>query len=480
MIALSNTQLVMLGTSLLGCVAGVVGSFAVLRRRALVGDLLAHAALPGLCAAFLLLNYRALSARALGEVAAATSAWRFTAMLAGAFVTGLVGVAVVTFICRWTRTKEDAAIGIVLGTFFGVGVVLSSWIQNMPAASSKAGLQTYIYGQAAGMTREDVWFITIVAAACLTLVALLYKEFKVFSFDPGFARAQGWPTLTLDLVMMATLALVTVVGLPTVGVVLMAAMLIIPGAAARFWTDRLGRMLVVSGAIGAASGIGGTLISAGALESVLGYDPLAFGHNTRNLPTGPVIVLCGTALFLVSLLFAPRRGAIARLVRMLTVRRRIQHEHLLRSLYELSEPRLPRVLEVPLSQLIEDRSWTAAGVRRLLRWAGRAGLVERTATSAKLTTEGLALAERVVRRHRLWELFLISGADIAPDHVDRDADSIEHFLTPDLVRRLEAQLARTGRLPPAAVGAVPLSPHELAAHEAHRSNSPSAQEPTDG
>ena len=120
---------------------------------------------------------------------------QFQAMLLGALLTGLVGVALVTVLCRWTRTKEDAAIGIVLSTFFGAGVVLTSIIQNLPTQSSKAGLQTYIYGQAALMLRQDVWFIALVAAACLALVTALYKEFKVFSFDPGFARAQGWPTL---------------------------------------------------------------------------------------------------------------------------------------------------------------------------------------------------------------------------------------------------------------------------------------------
>jgi len=475
-IALSNTQLVMLGTSLLGAVAGIVGSFAVLRRRALVGDLLAHAALPGLCMAFLVVNYRPLAERWFGASPTGAGGWQFTAMLAGAFATGLLGVALVTLVCRWTRTKEDAAIGIVLSTFFGAGVVLSSLIQNLPTAASKAGLQTYIYGQAAGMTREDVWFITVVAGACLVLVTLLYKEFKVFSFDPGFAQAQGWPTLALDLTMMGTLALVTVVGLPTVGVVLMAAMLIIPAAAARFWTDRLGRMVVVSGLIGAGSGIGGTLISAGTLESLLGFDPLAFGHNTRNLPTGPVIVLCSTALFVVSLLFAPRRGAVARLLRTLSVRRRIARENLLRSLYELSEPRLPDLTEIALAQLIEDRAWSERAVRRLARRGAAAGLVELTATGARLTPAGRQRAEKLVRTHRLWELFLISGADIAPDHVDRDADSIEHFLTPEIVRELEAQLAAKGRLPRAA-GAVPVSPHELSAPGEIR---PSGQEPAHG
>ena len=463
MISLSNTMLVMLGTSLLGAVAGVVGSFAVLRRRALVGDLLAHAALPGLCLAFLLLNYRPLANRWFGAAGGgAGGGWQFTAMLAGAFATGLAGVALVTLVCRYTRTKEDAAIGIVLSTFFGAGVVLSSLIQNLPTAASKAGLQTYIYGQAAGMTREDVWFITIVAAACLAIVTLLYKEFKVFSFDPGFAKAQGWPTLALDLVMMGTLALVTVVGLPTVGVVLMAAMLIIPGAAARFWTDQLGRMLALSAVIGAGAGIGGTLISAGTLEHVLGFDPLAFGHNTRNLPTGPVIVLCGTALFVISMLFAPRRGAVARLSRAVSVRRRIERENLLRTLYELSEPRLDDLPEVPTAQLVDDRSWSPRAVHTLVRAGARAGLVARTPRGVRLTAAGRIRAERLVRTHRLWELFLISGADIAPDHVDRDADSIEHFLTAEIVGQLESQLSAEGRLPRAA-GAIPASPHLLPA-----------------
>lgn len=476
---LSNTQLVLLGTSLLGGVAGVIGSFAVLRRRALVGDLLAHSALPGLCVAFLLLNSAASLGRASGEAASATNPWQFTVMLAGAFIAGLIGVVAVTFISRWTRTKEDAAIGIVLGTFFGAGVALSSWIQNLPSASSKAGLQTYVYGQAAGMTREDVWFITAVSAACLILVTLLYKEFMVFSFDPGFSQAQGWPTLTLDLTMMGALALVTVVGLPTVGVVLMAAMLILPGAAARFWTDRLGRMLVISGLIGAGSGVLGTLISAGTIEATFGFDPFSFGYNTRNLPTGPVIVLCATGLFVISMLFAPRRGVLAKIARRETVRRRIQHDHLLRSLYELSEPSLNQSVagvastaqpaEVTIAQLTEDRSWSAWRARQLLHWASARGLAERTAHGARLTPEGLNRARRIVRAHRMWELFLISGADIAPDHVDRDADSIEHFLSPEMVARLEAELTAQRRLTPAP-DIVPDSPHALSGQDSARAD----------
>ncbi len=276
------TLIVLAGASLLGTVAGALGCFAVLRRRALLGDLVAHAALPGLCLAFLILGTR-----------------HFSGMLLGALATGLLGVGLTTFVCRQTRTKEDAALGIVLSTFFAAGIVLSSLIQQHSAAG-KAGLETYIFGQAAGMIRQDLYLIAGVSAAVLLLVLVLYKEFKLLSFDPEFARAQGWPTLGLDLLMMGALAVVTVVGLPAVGVVLMAAMLILPAAAARFWTERLGPMLVLAGLLGGLSGAAGTLLSAGVgsqLPGLAGVGTAAGDPVRAGLPTGPMIVLCGTALF---------------------------------------------------------------------------------------------------------------------------------------------------------------------------------------
>jgi manganese/zinc/iron transport system permease protein len=431
------TLIALLGTSLLGSVAGVLGSFAVLRRRALVGDLLSHAALPGLCLAFLILGRR-----------------EFLGMLGGALLTGLVGVALMTLVCRWTRTKEDAALGIVLSTFFGGGIVLSSIIQSRPG-TEPAGLESYIYGQVIGMTRLDLYLLAALAAVALLVVTLLYKEFQLLSFDPGFARAQGWPTLGLDMAMMGTLALVTVAGLPAVGVVLMAALLILPGATARFWTDRLGPLLLLSGIIGAASGAGGTLLSAGMLKPWLGFDPLAIGEASP--PTGPVIVLCGTAIFLFSVFFAPGRGVIARVWAGLRLSRKTARENLLRTMYELSEAQLPSLPEVSIDQLLRRRAWSRSRARRLAGWLVRAGLAQRGPGGIRLSRKGLAEAGRMVRAHRLWELFLIQGAEIAPDHVHRDADSIEHLLTSEMIRLLEADLAAAGALP---ARPVPDSPHE--------------------
>lgn len=448
------TFIVLLGTWLLGTVAGVLGSFAVLRRRALIGDLLSHAALPGLCLAFLVLGGR-----------------HFFGMLVGALLTGLAGVALIALVCRWTRTKEDAALGVVLGTFFGAGIVLSSVIQNRPGGGAKAGLESYIFGQAVGMVRQDLYLIAATSGVALAVVVLLYKEFQLLSFDPGFARVQGWPTLALDMTMMGTLALVTVLGLPAVGVVLMAAMLILPGATARFWTDRLGSLLLLSGLIGGLSGAAGTLLSSGVLETWIGFDPLAFGPSRANLPTGPVVVLCGTTMFLISLLIAPRRGIIARTWAAFHLQGRTARENLLRTLYELSEPHLPRTPEIPLERVLRQRAWGGLRARWLLWRAARRGSLQPGPGTVRLTPKGLARAAQLVRAHRLWELFLIRGADIAPDHVDRDADSIEHLLTPEILEQLEVELsAAEGPGRPA----VPASPHELISPEnaPHRDKDP--------
>lgn len=441
------TLIVLAGASLLGIVAGALGCFAVLRRRALLGDLVAHAALPGLCLAFLILGTR-----------------HFSGMLLGALATGLLSVGLITLVCRHTRTKEDAGLGIVLSTFFGLGIVLSSLIQQHSAAG-KAGLETYIFGQAAGMIRQDLYLIAAVCAAALALLLLLYKEFTLLSFDPQFAQAQGWPTLGLDLLMMGALAIVTVVGLPAVGVVLMAAMLILPAAAARFWTERLGPMLVLAGLLGGLSGAGGTLLSAGMGSKLPGLAWLgaSAGDQARaGLPTGPTIVLCGTLLFVLSLLFGPRRGMLARTIRLLRLRARIARENLLRALFEAAELAPPGQEAVAFEQLLLRRAWSRRKLRRLLHGAARRGWIAGEGKRVQLTAAGRAEAQRLVRAHRLWELFLIRGAQIAPDHVDRDADTLEHLLPAELLAQVEAELAASGRLL-AGPTAVPDSPHPTSA-----------------
>ncbi|MCI0684183.1 MAG: metal ABC transporter permease [Gemmataceae bacterium] len=272
-----NEALVLYGASLLGAAAGVIGCFAVLRGRALTGDALAHAALPGLCVAFLW--YGALS---------------MPALLAGAAVSGVLGIGVITALRRWTRIKEDAAIAIVLSVFTGAGVVLLSVIQNQ-RASGQAGLQGFIFGSTASMNFQDVMLITGLALVALMVVTAAFKEFKLVSFDAAFARAQGWPAFAIDFTLMLLIVVAIVIGLPAAGVLLMAALLVVPGAAARFWTDRLHVMLILAGLFGAAAGLTGAGVTI-----------------TIAIPTGPVIILAAATIFVISMLFAPRRGLIAR------------------------------------------------------------------------------------------------------------------------------------------------------------------------
>lgn len=292
----SNARTVLLGTSLLGVGAGVVGTFVVLRRRALVGDAVAHASLPGICIAFLIVGER-----------------QFGALLFGALVAGLLGVACISLIRSMTRIKEDAAIGLVLGSFFGLGVALSGIVQRLPAGN-KAGLDGFLFGKAASMVRQDVVTIGAVSAVVVTVVAALHKEFGLLSFDREFGRSLGRPAGGLDLLLLTLAATCTVAGLPAVGVVLMAALLIIPPAAARFWTDRLVVMSVLSGAFGLLAALAGTILSALPVEE---------GSLLSDIPTGPAITLAASTIFLLSMFCAPKRGVIAAFVHRFSTRREL-------------------------------------------------------------------------------------------------------------------------------------------------------------
>lgn len=417
-----NTAVVLAGASLLGASAGLVGSFAVLRRRALLGDALAHASFPGICLAFVILDRRSLPA-----------------MLLGALISGLAGVGVIVALRRATRTKEDAAIGIVLSVFFCAGLALSRMIQNRSASGSRAGLDSYIFGSAATMRIADVWLIAGVAALCLAIVALLYKEFKLVAFDMGFARVQGWPAGKLDMLLMGLIAVTVVVGLPAAGALLIAAMLILPATAARFWTDRLGVMLVLSALFGAATAATGTLLSA----------------QFDGLPAGPTMVLAGAATFLVSALFAGRRGAVARRLAQRHFRRRLEEQGLLRRSYEATEARLPALAAVPANEVLQRSTISPAAVRRAVRsgW-----LSMEPGEQIRLTEQGLLHAARVVRGYRLWQLFLSEHADQHASFAELDVENADECLPAELVKSLEARLAAEGRLPrcaPAGAEAAP-------------------------
>lgn len=401
-----NTIVVLVGVGLLGAGAGLVGSFAVLRRRALLGDALAHAALPGLCIGFLVAGDRSLPA-----------------MLLGALATGLLGVWVVSALTHRTRVRQDAAIGIVLSVFFGAGIVLSRLIQNSTTVTgSKAGLDSFILGKTAGMVASDVLLIAGASAFAVALVAVLFKEFLVISYDPEFAAVQGWPARWIDLGLTGLVALVVVIGLPAVGVVMMAALLIIPGVSARFWTDRLARVVAVAASFGVGMGLVGTGISA----------------TFEKMPAGPIITLVGTAVFVVSALAAPRRGLVARALARWRDRARADADELLRLLYEAAES------GSDFAELAATKAWSPHRRRTLVAAAVRCG----DATDGPaLTPQGHARAAAVVRRDRLWRLLIAEYPDLASLARPLTGESVEDTVPADVVADLTARLKATGRWP---------------------------------
>jgi manganese/zinc/iron transport system permease protein len=431
-----NTRVVVAGTMLLGVASGVLGTYMLLRRRALVGDALGHATLPGIVAAFLVM------------AAAGGSGKALPGLLVGAAAGGVLGVGALAIITRTTRVKQDAALGIVISVFFGLGVALLRVAQKM-STGNQAGLESFIYGKTASMVQADAVVLGVCAIVAVAACLLLAKEFAILSFDPDFAGAQGWPVGVLDAIMMALVVAVTVAGLQAVGLILIVAMLIIPAAAARFWTDRLPPTLAVAAAIGAASAFVGTVASA----------------LFADMPAGAIIVTAAACAFVVSLLLGPKGGAILRLVHRVRLERSVARTHLLRALFEWRESR-GGAATMTQEALLAQRAWSKARLRGTVGRARRAGLVRTAGADAgavALTEEGAAAAARIVRRHRLWEHFLVAHADVAPSHVDRDADQIEHVLGPEMMRELEALLERETAAPP-----VPPSPHALAREEGER------------
>ena len=400
-----NTFIVLMGTSILGLSAGTIGVFAVLRRRSLVGDAVAHSALPGLALAYLILGER-----------------NFPAMMAGAAAFGLFGSLSISWLRKNTRVKADAAIGIVLSVLFGLGLMLSGIVQDDPTGR-QAGLDSFLLGKTAGMIGRDLLSISLVAANVTLFIALFFKEFKLVSFDGSFASVQGFPALALDAAMMGLVVVTTVIGLPAVGVVLMAALLILPAVSARFWSDNLRVTVLLSGGIGLLTGFTGSWLSSR-------YD---------DLPAGAVIVLAGSALFLVSAMLAPRKGVLARLWKRSAATLEISRQHLLRAFFEIEESETAAPEKgVSVDRLLGCRSWSAWTIRLLLFRARLAGEIRRKESEAwYLTPTGREKAAEVVRRHRLWEIFLVEQASIAPDHVDRDADELEHLLTDEMLEALE-------------------------------------------
>ena len=398
----ANVRWVAAGSVLLGASAGALGSFAYLQRKSLLGDALAHAALPGVGLAFLIVGQKDVMA-----------------LLIGAALSGWLGALALNAIVRFSKIKQDAALGIVLTVFFGLGVVILTYIQKT-GSGSQAGLDKFLFGQAAAMGAHDVRVLSVVALLMLAVLSLGFRRFKLISFDPSFAGTIGLRVGLLQFVLTTMIVFAVTIGLQAVGVVLIAALLITPAAAARQWTDKLATMVWLAALFGALSGFLGAYIS----------------FLAPRWPTGPWVVVVVSAIFAISILFSPSRGVLARALRHTRQRQRITQENILKSLLKPGLAEKDWSVFHSISDLQEMWSFPRRELNSGLKRLERRGMIEASDDRYRLTADGVTEGARVLRLHRLWELYLTHHLELSADHVHRDAEELEHVITPEMERQL--------------------------------------------
>lgn len=400
----SNIKYVVFGSILLSISSAVVGCFTFVKKKSLVGDVISHAVLPGICIAFLTSGNK-----------------NPYFLIIGAFITGWLSILVMDAITRNTKVKEDAATGLSLSVFFGIGMLILTYIQQSGNAS-QSGLDTFLFGKAAALIGDDLIAFSIVAILVLVVIILFYKEFKIIAFDPEYAKVTGLPIRRLEFILTSITVLAVVTGIQAVGVVLMAAMLITPAAAARFWTHRFLQMIFLAALFAAISGVSGAYIS----------------YAVPSMPTGPWIVMIASLIAIFSFFFSPKRGILMKQFKRISIQNKLLEENLLKAFYKLTQSKnLQTINDEELQKAdIFNETQLKKGFSKLKK----DGYLIKNANNWVVSKEGLEKGKKLLRLHRLWELYLTKYLNIAPDHVHDDADTMEHILTPEIEAELEKLL----------------------------------------
>ncbi len=394
-----------MGTTLLAASSSVVGAFSYLKGQSLVGDAIAHALLPGVVLAFILGGIR-----------------NSSFLILGALISGLLAHYGIGYIENKTKLKSDTAVSLVLSTFFGFGIMLMSYIQRT-GQGQQAGLERFLLGKAAAITMQDIYIFSALALVLIVGVGLFYKGFQLMTFNEDFAHAIGLPMPLIRFTFTVLTVLAITIGIQTVGVVLMAALLITPSAAARVWTNSLPAMLALAASFAGVAAVMGTYIS-----SVL-----------PKMPTGPWVVLVLAFFGFSSLLFAPKRGWFSKQRRAKANQRKTIRENVLKLLFQQEEQRgLPTLLSIEEMQGI--REMRLDRLTSTLKELKNRLLIIDHGGSYGLTELGRGEGRRVVRLHRLWELYLTERLGMAADHIHPQAETMEHVITPEIEELLVKEL----------------------------------------
>ena len=397
-----NVRFVVLGSILIGASAAVVGCFLFLKKRALVGDAIAHSVLPGVCLAFLFFNSK-----------------HPAVLLLGAIATGWLSLLLINWITNHSKIKADTAIGLALSWFFGIGILLLTAIQKSGNAA-QSGLDKFLFGKASSLVKDDVLLFGVVSVVLIIAVMILFRPLKVISFDRDFAISKGISVNTYEFILSTLTVVAVATGIQAVGVVLMAALLITPAAAARFWTNKLWKMVLLAGIFGAVSGLLGSFVS----------------YNIPKMPTGPWIVLIISMIAIFSFLFGAKKGLVQRVIKQQKISRKILSENLLKLFYQLGERRNSFSDWYSIDELTNERFFVPGNLQMGLKVLQRKNFIQENEYEYQLTDQGIEEGKRITRLHRLWEMYLNQYLKIAPDHVHDDAEAIEHIITPEIEQEL--------------------------------------------
>lgn len=407
-----NVRYVALAIILLGGVSGAVGTFNFLRKKTLVGETVAHSMLPGILIAFVLSGVK-----------------DPLILIVGAAVSGWLSILLVDYITSNSKIKGDSALAIVLSSFFGLGIVMLTVIQRK-FPREQSGLDHYIFGNAAAMSPDDSIAFGVVSVVVLLVVGWNYFSLKTMVFNKDYAQSVGMNTRWLETLISFITILSISVGIKAVGIVLMSAMLIIPPTAARFWTDKLGRMLIIGGIFGALSGWLGAFVS----------------YSYNNMPTGPWAIVIISLVAFFSMLFAPKKGVVFQRWNKLLLKRRMNEENLLKAAVQLEirgKGKLFNRRSISHRQIFDVRLWNRT-VKRLRR----KGMIKKVHTGYTLSTEGRAIGAEIDRRHKIWEVYLQRRMQMSIHLVHDEADTMEHFLTPEIEAEILKELGLCSRFNP--------------------------------
>ena len=404
---------VVIGTALLSVCTSLIGTFTILRKRALSGDVISHAILPGICLAFIFSGEK-----------------NIVYLMLGAFLSGWLSLVLVDKIVRYSKIKEDTALAIILSSFYGLGVVLLKIIDKLPNYPDKAGLNSYLFGSATQIVKNDLINFGVVALIIFVTLLIYYRYFKILSFDPTFARSTGLNVPYLEFLLTSLTVLAVIIGIQTVGVVLMAAMLITPGAIALFWTKKLHFTLLLATLLGIVSSWLGCFSSY--------FLTFKTSSGEEAIPTGPAIVMFLSMFGVLSFFFTPKKGIISKYIKKRRFKKQIQMENLLKYLYKNFDTKKENSL--CFNEIKSVSPLPKKDLQKSLSLLTSAGYLIHKKGNYFLTEIGLSKGKRITKIHRLWELYLTNYMNIDAKNVHDDAESIEHILTPELERSLEEQL----------------------------------------